>query len=121
LYDADLRKTKLGLRRMSSLVTSAPNKRELRDLVENIKTIYVFDRIHEPEEIAFLQASKRVDARVMKGQPPRWGKAARRYMAMVSRQTGGAEDEKFRDARALGLDACNEEGTVATVTESGSG
>jgi hypothetical protein len=121
LYDADLRKTRLGLQRLSSLAASAPNERKFGDLVGSMRAIYSFDRAHEREEIALALAGKRVGARVMKGLRPRWGKATRRFAAMVSRQIGGVEDEKFRDAHALGLTACNEESTVGTLKESGSG
>jgi len=121
LYDADLRKTRLGLSRLSSLATSAPNQREFGDLVGSMRAIYAFDRVHESEEVALAQASKHVDARVLKGLRPRWGKATRRFVAVVSRQIGGDEDEKFRDARMLGLTACNEESTVGTLRERGSG
>jgi hypothetical protein len=121
LYDADLRKRRRGLQQLSSVATSAPDKREFGDLVRSMRAIYAFDRLHESEWVALAQASKRVDARVMNGLPPRWGKGARRFSAMVSRRTGGAEDEKSRDARALGLTACNEEATIGRLRESGSG
>jgi hypothetical protein len=120
-YDADLRKTKRGLQQVSSLAMSASNRREFGDLVGSMRAIYAFDRRHESEWIAFAQASKSVDARVLKGLQPRWGKASRRFMATVSRQIGGDEDVKFHDARALGLNACNEASTVGRLTASGSG
>jgi hypothetical protein len=121
LYDADLRKTRLGLQQLSSLGKSAPNGREFGDLVGSMRAIYAFDRLHESEEVALAQASRRVDARVLKGRRPRWGRATRRFVSLVSRQIGGDEDEKFRDARALGLTACAEQATVGRVRESGSG
>ena len=115
LYDADLRKVRLGLQQLSSLAPSAPNKREFGDLVGSMRAIYAFDRLHESEEVALARESQRVDARVMKGLRPRWGKDARLFTAMVSRQIGGDEDIKFHDAGALGLTACNEQATVGTT------
>ena len=123
LYDADLRKTRRGLQQLSSLASSAPNgrEREFGDLVGSMRAIYAFERRHESEEIALAQESRRVDARVLEGLPPGWGKASRRFMATVSQQIGGDEDVKFHNARALGLTACNEEATVGIAGESGSG
>ncbi len=120
-YDADLRKTRLGLQRLSSLGKSAPNQREFGDLVGSMRAILYFYRRYESEWIAFARASRSVDGRLMNGLPPRWGKASRRFMAKVSRQIGGDEDVKFHDARALGLTACNEAATVGRIRMSGSG
>ncbi len=112
LFAADLRKTRLGIHRLSSLATAAPNTRELRDLVGSMQAIYAFDRDHESEWVALARAGTRIDADVMHGLRPRWGKATRQFAALVSRQIGGDENEKFREARALGLGACNEASTV---------
>jgi hypothetical protein len=120
-YDADLRKTRLGLDQLARLERSAPDKREFRDLVRSMRTIYAFDRAHESAEIALALESKRVDERVMKGLRPRWGKAARRFVALTSREIGSDYDKKFRVARALGLTACNTVGTVTPIREGGSG
>jgi hypothetical protein len=114
-YDADLRRTALGLRQLSSLGASAPNLREFGDLVGSMRAIYAFDRAHESQWVALAQVGKRVDARMMRGLRPRWPKDQQRFMAMVSRQTGGYEDEKFHNAKALGLNACNEVSSVASL------
>ena len=113
-FDQDLRKTKEGLTELARLHAPRRERSTYRALLAHMQRIYVFTRAHVPAEIALARQGNRELKRWMRGGP-KPGPFGRRFAALTTRQVGRDYDEKFRDARLLGLTACN------TVSGTGTG
>jgi hypothetical protein len=113
-YDHDLRKTEKGLTELARLHAPRSKRSTYRALLAHMQRIYVFTKAHVPAEIALARQGNRELKRWMRGGP-KPGPFGRRFAALTTRQVGRDYDEKFRDARLLGLTACN------TVSGTGTG
>ena len=112
-FDQVLRKTREGLTELARLHAPRSERSTYRALLAHMQRIYAFTKAHVPAEIALARQGNRELKRWMHGGPkPRpFGK---RLTALTKRQVGMDYTEKFRDARALGLTACNTVSSTGT-------
>ena len=116
-FDQDLRKTKEGLAELARLQAPRRERNTYRALLAHMQRIYVFTKAHVPAEIALARQGNRELKRWMRGGP-KPGPFGKRLTALTARQVGRDYTEKFRDARALGLTACNTVSTTAALRDS---
>jgi hypothetical protein len=115
-YDADIRKTKAGLDALARLTPPTLDRRAYQRLLADKRRIYAFDSTHKDSEIALAREGARQSRRVLKGlKVSPWPAAEKRFMALISRETGRDSSNAFTEAKRLGLTACNDESTVGTV------
>jgi hypothetical protein len=113
----DLRKTEAGLTELARLHAPRSERRTYRALLMHMQRIYVFTKAHVPAEIALARQGSRELKQWMSGGP-KPGPFGRRLTALTARQVGRDYREKFRDARSLGLTACNTVSSTAALRES---
>jgi hypothetical protein len=113
-FDRSLRKTEIGLRKLALLRPPAGKEHVYRAMLTHMRRIYLFDKAHEREEIAFARQAARQDKQLLKGQHPKL-RGGKRLASLTFRQVGRDYEQKLREAQTLGLTACNTETGTARL------